>query len=124
MYARIPEHPTRRDLLSFGTVQIGGLCLSAAGTWIRARAARPARARACILLFMDGGPSHIDLFDMKPGAPAEVRGPFKPIPTTVPGVQICEHLPRLGRQMHRIAQVRSVCHAEMIHDPAVYQTLT
>jgi hypothetical protein len=73
---------------------------------------------------MDGGPSHIDLWDMKPEAPAEVRGEFRPIPTTVPGVQICEHLPRVARQMHRLALIRSVRHEEIVHDPAVYQALT
>ncbi len=73
---------------------------------------------------MDGGPSHIDLFDLKPDAPSEIRGPFGSIPTSVPGTHVCEHLPRIARQMHRIAQVRSVCHEELVHDPAVYQTLT
>lgn len=73
---------------------------------------------------MDGGPSHIDLFDMKPGAPAEVRGPFKPTPTTVPGVTVCEHLPKLAARMHRFLQLRSVRHTDAVHDPAVYLTLT
>jgi hypothetical protein len=83
-----------------------------------------ARAKACILLYMDGGPSHIDLFDRKPDAPAEIRGPFGSIATSVPGTQIADVLPRLAGQMHRIMQVRSVCHQQMVHDPAVYQMLT
>lgn len=83
-----------------------------------------ARAKACILLYMDGGPSHIDLFDRKPEAPAEIRGPFGGIATSVPGTQIADVLPRLAGQMHRIMQVRSVCHRQMVHDPAVYQMLT
>lgn len=119
----------RRELLRIGTVQLGGLGLApwlfSAGT--AAAATRPLarpRARACILLFMDGGPSHLDLFDLKPEAPQEIRGPFGSIPTTVPGTHVCEHLPRVARQMHRLVQVRSVRHAEMVHDPAVYQTLT
>jgi hypothetical protein len=111
----------RRDLLRIGAVQLGGVGLFGAARG--ASAARP-RARACILLFMDGGPSHIDLFDLKPEAPVEIRGPFGSIPTTVSGVRVSEHLPLVARQMHRITQVRSVCHAEMVHDPAVYQTLT
>ncbi len=112
--------PTRRDILRFGTISLGGTLLP--GT---ARGgSRVPRARACILLFMDGGPSQIDLLDMKPDAPAEIRGPFQPISTTVPGLQICEHLPRLAREMHRVALVRSVRHEEMVHDPAVYQALT
>ena len=86
-------------------------------------ASRP-RAKACILLFMDGGPSHIDLWDLKPDAPTEIRGPFGSIATTVPGIRVCDHLPLVARQMHYLAQVRSVRHEETVHDPAVYQTLT
>jgi hypothetical protein len=86
-------------------------------------AAKP-RARACILLYMDGGPSHIDLFDLKPEAASEIRGPFQSIATSVPGTRVCEHLPRVARQMHRILQVRSVRHEQLVHDPAVYQMLT
>jgi len=73
---------------------------------------------------MDGGPSHIDLFDLKPNAPAEIRGPFQSISTSLTGVRICEHLPAVARQMHHLVQVRSVRHAETVHDPAVYQMLT
>ena len=71
----------RRHFLRLGTVALGSLCLPEA---TQARGGR-GRAKACILLYMDGGPSHIDLWDMKPAAPAEVRGPFRPIATTVPG---------------------------------------
>jgi hypothetical protein len=87
-------------------------------------AARRGRADACILLYMDGGPSHIDLWDLKPSAPEEVRGPFRPIATSLPGVHVCEHLPHVARVMHRLVQVRSVRHSAGIHDPAVYQMLT
>jgi hypothetical protein len=73
---------------------------------------------------MDGGPSHLDLWDLKPETPAEVRGPFRPIRTSVAGTVVSELLPRVARQMHRLAQVRSVRHGEAIHDPAVYQMLT
>ncbi len=73
---------------------------------------------------MDGGPSHIDLFDLKPEAPAEIRGPWNPISTTAPGVQIGELLPGLAKQMHHVLLVRSVRHEETVHDPAVYQMLT
>ncbi len=82
------------------------------------------RIRSCILIFLDGGPSHIDLFDRRPEAPAEIRGPFQSIATSVPGTQVCEHLPLVARQMHRILQVRSMTHTEVVHDPAVYQMLT
>jgi hypothetical protein len=116
----LPSPCNRRDFLRLGTVALGGLCLPK-GT---PAAAGRGKAKACLLLYMDGGPSHIDLWDMKPAAPEEVRGPFKPIATTVPGVQVCEHLSLTARQMHRLAQVRSVRHEEGVHDPAVYQMLT
>jgi hypothetical protein len=115
-------HPLdRRQFLRIGTVALGGFWLAG-----RAPAAFPAagRADACILLYMDGGPSHIDLWDLKSNAPAEVRGPFRPIATSVPGTYVCEHLPRVARQMQRLAQVRSVRHQETVHDPAVFQMLT
>jgi hypothetical protein len=73
---------------------------------------------------MDGGPSHIDLWDLKPDAPAEIRGPIGSIATSLPGVRVCENLPHTARQMHRLTQIRSVCHTETVHDPAVYQMLT
>lgn len=80
--------------------------------------------RACILVYLDGGASHIDLLDLKPEAPAEVRGPYRPIASTVPGVEIGELLPHIARQMHHAVLVRSMRHAETVHDPAVYQMLT
>jgi len=111
---------SRRDFLRVGTVAIGSLIAPPTAS----AAPRIKRAKAVILLFMDGGPSHIDLFDMKPDAPAEVRGPFKPIHTAVPGITVCEHLPRLASRMNRVLQLRSVRHTDAIHDPAVYLTLT
>src|SRR5262249_49178449 len=71
-------------------------------------AAQPARrktARACILLWLSGGASHIDTWDMKPDAPVEYRGEFKPIATSAPGVRLCEHLPLLAKQAHHLAVV-------------------
>lgn len=82
------------------------------------------RAKSCLLIYLDGGPSHIDLFDLKPEAPAEIRGPYRPIATSVPGLTIGELLPRVAQQAHRLVQVRSVRHDEGVHDPAVYQMLT
>jgi hypothetical protein len=111
----------RREFLRIGTVALGGFWLQPAG---RAAEVRTGGAAACILLYMDGGPSHIDLWDLKPEAPAEVRGEFRPIATSVPGTRVCEHLPLTARQMHRLTQVRSVRHTETVHDPAVYQMLT
>src|SRR5262249_15827187 len=70
--------------------------------------AKPGKARSCILIFLFGGPSHIDTWDMKPDAPAEYRGEFKPIRTTVPGILLCEHLPKTARLAHQVALVRSL----------------
>src|SRR5581483_11278602 len=87
---------SRRQFLRVGGLSALGLSLPA---FLRARAAAPARKDInCILLWMQGGPSHIDMFDPKPDAPAEIRGEFKTIPTTLPGVRFSEHLPHLARQ--------------------------
>ncbi len=85
---------------------------------------RGGRARSCILVYLLGGPPHQDMFDLKPEAPAEVRGPFRPIATSVPGVRICEHLPRLARVADKFALVRSVSHPNHNHTPMIYYTLT
>src|SRR5262245_33821 len=91
-----------------------------------APAAPPARRplRACIVVFYYGGPSHLDTVDMKPEAPVEVRGEFKPVPTTVPGLQISEHLPHLAQVMHKVAVVRSMHHGNRLHDSASTEVLT
>lgn len=90
----------------------GALGLGLSDALARPAAARAAmtrgRARSCIVLFLWGGPSQIDTFDMKPDAPAEYRGEFQPARTTVPGLHICEHLPRVARSAHRLAVVRSL----------------
>ncbi len=67
------------------------------------RVSRERQAKSLILFFLEGGPAHQDLWDMKPDAPAEVRGEFKPIATTVPGLMFCEHLPMLAMQAHHLA---------------------
>jgi len=118
----------RRDVLQLGALGACGLSLSALLEG-RARAAgRPGhpagRAKACILLFHFGGPSHHDTFDMKPLAPAEVRGEFRPIATSVPGYRVCEHLPLVARQAHRLAVVRSFHHTDPQHNNAGYRMLT
>ena len=64
---------------------------------------RKPRAKSVLLLHMDGGPSHIDLFDLKPNAPAEIRGPGSPIQTSVPGIVVGDYLPNLAKQMHHVA---------------------
>ncbi len=111
----------RRDFLRVG----GGLAVAGfLRTPGRAAETRPAAARSCILVYLLGGPPQLDTFDLKPDAPAEIRGPFRPIPTSVPGLQICEHLPRLAGLAHRYALVRSVSHNNHNHTPMIYYTLT
>src|SRR4051812_15043291 len=92
---------TRRAMLRIGAIAPLGLTLPAflqAAEKSGAGGAKFGKAKRCLMLYMWGGPSHIDTFDMKPGAPAEIRGEFSPIRTKVPGIQICEHLPYLAKQ--------------------------
>lgn len=114
----------RRDLLRYS----GGLAVSAMGwpqrlfgnTTVRSTS----QARSCILVYLLGGPPHLDMFDLKPDAPKEVRGPFSPIATNVPGIQICELLPKLARITDRFTLIRSVSHPNSNHTPMIYYTLT
>lgn len=122
---------SRREMLRAGAQ--AGLGLSLPGL-LRARIAaaaspdgakaQPAAIKACILLFWYGGPSHIDTFDMKPEGPVDTRGEFRPIATSAPGVQICEHLPRMARVMDRVTLLRGMHHANRLHDSASIEALT
>jgi hypothetical protein len=98
---------TRRELLRVGALTPFGLTLTGA---LRGRGddERSPRARAAILIWLDGGPSHLDTFDLKPDAPPEVRGPFQPIATRVPGVAVAEYLPRTATLADQWAIVRSM----------------
>ncbi len=80
--------------------------------------------RACIQIFYYGGPSHLETYDLKPHAPREVRGEFQPIATTVPGLLIGEHLPRMATVMHHCAVIRSMHHQARLHDSASIHALT
>jgi hypothetical protein len=116
----------RREFLRAGALSLVGLRLPEL-LHAQARAAESARrkkARACILLFMWGGPAHQDTWDMKPAAPVEYRGQFKPIPTNVPGIQICEHLPRLARHADKLAIIRSMTHNDVDHTNSTHYLLT
>jgi hypothetical protein len=90
----------------------------------RAAGARSPKEVSCILVWLDGGPSHLETFDLKPDAPIEVRGEFKPIPTTVSGIQICEHLPRTAQIMRDVALIRSLTHELGNHDTGSQYLLT
>lgn len=122
-----PNTFPRRDLLTIGMIAVGGQpldALLAAANAAPSVSQRKPRAKSCILLYMDGGPSHLDLWDLKPEAPTEIRGPWAGISTTVPGTRVSELLPLTARQMHCLVQIRGVCHQATVHDPAVYQMLT
>ena len=103
---------SRRQLLQVGGA--GWLGLNLPGVLRadeqRKLAGASARADACIVIFLNGGPSHLDMWDMKPDAPPEIRGPFKPIASSVSGVSVSEHLPGLAKLMHRCTLVRSMHH--------------
>jgi hypothetical protein len=117
----------RAFLRAGGGLAISGFALAQAlaGRQVQARPrSTGGGAKSCILVYLLGGPPHLDMWDLKPAAPAEVRGPFRPIPTNVPGVQICEHLPRLAGRADRYALVRSVSHPNHNHTPMIYYTLT
>lgn len=118
------SRPSRRDLLRAGGLGLFGLTLI---EQLRAEAAgssRPGSASACILLYMHGGPSHLDTLDPKPGAPSGIRGEFASIPTVIPGVRVAEHLQRTARVLRHGALVRSVHHAFSNHNPATQAVLS
>lgn len=113
---------TRRRTLQVGGLSalgldVAGLAQLRALTAAEGGASRP-RANSCVFLFLFGGPSHIDLWDMKPEAPVEIRGDFQQVATNVPGIEICEHLPLMAQQMDKICLLRSMTHHMPVHGPA------
>jgi hypothetical protein len=114
----------RRELLRAGSLSLLGLGLPELLHARQAQPRHPRPARACILLFMWGGPAQQDTWDPKPDAPAEYRGEFRPIATRVPGLHICEHLPRLARHTDKLALVRSMTHPDVDHLTATHYLLT
>jgi hypothetical protein len=111
---------SRRDFLRIGGLALGGLTLP---QLLRAEAAAGKRShKAVIMVYLPGGPPHQDTYDLKPDAPSEVRGEFQPIDTNVPGIQICELLPKLAGMMDRLVPIRSVVGS--IGEHASFQCLT
>ncbi|GIW86700.1 MAG: hypothetical protein KatS3mg108_1024 [Isosphaeraceae bacterium] len=116
----------RREFLQVGVSGFLGLTVLDWLGAIEARAATPgsASADALILVFLTGGLGHLDSWDLKPDAPEGIRGEFHPIQTSAPGIQICEHLPRLAQHAHTFAIVRSLSHIHTNHLNATHQILT
>lgn len=110
----------RRRLLQVGAA--AGLSLAQLEQAHAAGNRRPT-IRSCILIFYYGGPSHLDTWDMKPDAPAEIRGEFRPVETRAPGIRISEHLPHTARVMHHVAVVRSMHHPMRNHNSAAVEAL-
>ncbi len=115
----------RREFLQVGFSGFAGIGLSGllAGR-AQALASAAPRAKSMIMVFCTGAPSHIDTFDMKPDAPTSIRGEFSPIATNVPGISICEHLPRLATMTDRLAIVRSMTHSNLNHLNSTHWILT
>ncbi|HWC89066.1 MAG TPA: DUF1501 domain-containing protein, partial [Pirellulales bacterium] len=117
---------SRRGFLQAGVLGLTGLTLADV---LRSRAARaasgkPVKDTSVILIWKGGGPSHLDTWDLKPAAPAEFRGDFQPIASSVPGIDVCELLPQSAAQMDKFAIVRSVTHPDAGHESASHYLLT
>src|SRR5579872_3239185 len=129
---RIPlGSASRRELLRVGGLSLLGLSLPELLRGQARAVERPGRrpasfgkAKSCIVIFLKGGPSQLDTFDMKPDAPAEIRGEFRPIATDVPEIVFGEHLPLLARQASKLTIARAVCHADNNHASAAYEMTT
>jgi hypothetical protein len=126
--SRVCRGPSRRSLLKAGMLTAFGLGLD---DFFRLQSlgagsggVKPTKVKHCILIWMAGGPSHIDTFDPKPDAPSDVKGEFKPIDTAVPGLKISEVFPKLAAMMDRVTLVRSVTSPEADHDRAAHHLLT
>ncbi len=129
------EGPTRRELLRAGSIGMLGLNLANFLAWQKtAKAAAKyegARgfggAKSVIMVFLQGGPSHIDIWDPKPDAPANIRGEFKGIPTKIPGTHISEHMPMMANALDKATLIRSMSYTPnglFNHTAAIYQMLT
>src|SRR6266516_2211443 len=114
----------RRDFLKVGGLTMLGLTL---GDLLQLRAEAAAKGAApmnCIFIWLDGGPTHYETFDPKPEAPSEIRGEFKPIPTSVPGIQVCETLPLTAKVMTHCAIIRSLSHHDSNHGGGIHYMFT
>ena len=116
---------TRREILQVGYSGLLGMGIpSICAGRAAAGAASARKCKSVVVIFLTGAPSHLDTFDLKPLAPAEIRGAFKPIATKAPGVAICEHLPQLAARADRLALIRSMTHGLPSHEHATHMMLT
>jgi len=119
------DRVTRRELMRVGGLSLfGSMTLPALLQAREAAGARraSAKAKSVVMFNLLGGPSHMDMFDMKPEAPADIRGQFQPIATSVPGLHICEYLPRIAQLMHKATLIRTFSHNFNSHDPLPIMT--
>src|SRR5688572_29786794 len=118
-------NPARRKFLATAAAA-SAASVTLSGWLRRLAAAAPGgpRPKSCILLWMAGGPSHIDTFDPKPDAPADIRGEFRPIETSIPGIRISEHFPRFAKLMKHAALLRGISTLESDHKLATYHLHT
>jgi hypothetical protein len=128
MLPTIRTRTSRRDCLQLGLGALlgGGLLTALRARGVAAEAVNKptAKAKGCILIWMDGGPTHFETFDPKPDAPEEYRGEFKAIPTAVPGVQFSEHMTKLAKNLGKFALIRSVRHDQGNHGAGNHYMMT
>jgi uncharacterized protein (DUF1501 family) len=115
---------TRRDAIRVGTASLFGASLGLPQLLRASEQAKPKKDVSLIFIFLHGGQSHLDTFDLKPDAPAEFRGEFNPAKTKIPGLQICDLLPKVGGQVDKFSLVRSFRHHNSDHGPADHYILT
>src|SRR5271166_3169690 len=121
--SRYCDGVSRRSFLKIGALSFGATTLSLADIFrAEAQGRSSSSHKAVINIFLGGGPPHQDMFDLKPDAPREIRGEFNPIATNVPGIDICEHFPRIARMADKFVFVRSLVDCDGGHD--AYQCMT
>jgi len=117
-------HAGGLSLLGLTSFDLARLRAATADAAAKGAPTKAPRANSCVFIFLFGGPSHIDLWDMKPQAPSTVRGDFRPVDTNVPGIQLSEHLPHMARQMDKLCLLRSMHHLDPVHGTACSQMTT